>query len=279
MGDCDGGGKAGVPGGVVLGGAGGGGGGGFATDGKPGTGNGAGAAGLRTGDELIVTYEGIGNRTQNRAGGGGGGGQPTVGGPGGGGGAGGGSIELTAGGDVSVDAITVDGGAGGKSATTGGGGGAGGLVMVRAGGTLAISGEVSARGGVHGDGSSNVSLGGLGGDGAPGRVRWDAALGTMPQVPVGTRHRGPAFTLTTPIFRTPYAMISLNGTSNDRFNVYSIHAGMTHAGPQNVSINPDGTATFLETLQQGFTQLCITLEGGQQGTSEADKCVDVAFLP
>lgn len=85
--------------------------------------------------------------------------------------------------------------------------------------------------------------------------------------------------LTTPIFRTPYATIPLSGTPNDRFNVYSIHAGETRAGQQGASFSPDGTATIMQTLQQGYTHLCITLEGGQQGSPEADKCIDVAFLP
>jgi hypothetical protein len=256
--------------------AGAGGGGGFASDGMSGTGGSAGAGGARTGDELIVTYEGFASQPRNRAGGGGGGGNPLTLGTGGGGGAGGGSIELTARGDVSVGAISARGGLGGPGTAGGGGGGggAGGLVMLRAEGSLA-SGMISVLGG---NGNDN------GGTGSGGRVRWDVPNGTPPTLETGTgpsptRHRGPAFTLTTRIFRTPYAMISLVGTPNDRFHVYSTHAGVTSAGQQGVSMNPDGTAMFMQTLQQGFTSLCITLEGGQQGTSEADKCIDVAFLP
>lgn len=280
-GGCDSsiGGKGGSANGAVSVEAGGGGGGGFATEGVTGSGTVSGVGGSRTGDELIVTYDGYNGRSSNRAGGGGGGGKPLVGGNGGGGGAGGGSIELTAGGNVSVGPIAANGGGGAAGGSAGGGGGAGGVVMLRAGGSLSTSGAISVAGGLGGTSSAN------GGAGSDGRVRWDVPSGTQPMVPKGTVHRGPAFTLATRIFRTPNAMISLSGTPNDRFNVYSIHADVTmhvyvtSPGQQGVSFSPDGTAAFMQTLQQGFTHLCITLEGGKQGTPEADKCVDVAFLP
>lgn len=269
------GGKAGTSAtGLVAAGAGGGG--GFASDGTSGSGTSAGAGGSSTGDALIVTYEGFNGHPRNQAGGGGGGGNPVAAGTGGGGGAGGGSIELTAGGDISVGPISAKGGGGGAgtSGGGGGGGGAGGIVMLRADGALA-SGTISVLGG---KGNGN------GGTGSAGRVRWDVPNGTPPVVEAGTGpgptlHRGPAFTLTTRIFRTASATISLIGTPNDRFDVRLIHAGVTNGGPQGVSFSPDGTATFTQTLQQGLTHLCITLDGGEQGAPEADKCVDIAYLP
>jgi hypothetical protein len=283
-GGCDGtiGGKGGMNG-ALLGGAGGGGGGGFADNGASGTGNGAGAAGSRTGDELIVTYDGTGARTENRSAGGGGGGTPTLASAGGAGGGGGGSIELSAGGDIAIGGdISANGGNGATvGGSTGGGGGAGGLVMLRADGTLTASGSISVNGGAGGAASS-TSVGG-GGTGSHGRVRWDAAAGTAPAIALpatasGTLHRGPAFTLATRLFRAPVVKISMVGTPNDRFNVYTENGGKTSAGPQ-ISIGSDGTVVFDQTLQQGLSHLCVTLEGGQQGASEADKCVDVAFLP
>ncbi|HEX4420468.1 MAG TPA: hypothetical protein VH165_21280 [Kofleriaceae bacterium] len=281
-GGCDAtvGGKAGVSGGLV-GGAGGGGGGGFGTDGMGGTGNGAGAPGSRTGDELITTYDGYNSLTPNRAGGGGGGGTGVTGGNGGGG-AGGGSIELTAEGDVTTSAISVNGGAGqaapiGTTTMTGGGGGAGGLVMLRAGGTLTTTGAISVNGGAGGTGSS-----GAGGMGAPGRVRWDAAVGTGPAASNGTLHRGPAFVLDTRLFRAPVVRIALNGAASDHYDVYAINYGVNGAvnypGPQ-ITVGPDGKVSYLQTLQQGLSHLCVTIDSGKQGASEADTCVDVAFLP
>lgn len=276
-GGCDSliGGKAGADGGN-FGGAGGGGGGGFATAGTSGTGNGFGGGGSETGDPLIVTYDGAAGRSPNRAGGGGGGGRPTVAlDDGGGGGAGGGTIELTAGGDVSVGAISANGGNGlTVSAVTGGGGGAGGIVMLRADGSLTASGPISVNGGARGTG--NV---GDGGDGGNGRVRWDAPGGAAPVVSsVDTVHRGPAFKLATRVFRDQIARISVIGTANDGFNVYTTNAGTISAGAH-VLVGQTGMVTFSQALQQGHTQLCITLDGGQPRTSEADKCIDVAFLP
>ncbi len=267
------GGEAGRAGDVILT-AGGGGGGGFATDGDVGTGNGHGAGGSQTGDDQIVTYDGAAGRTQNRAGGGGGGGTAAGLASGGGGGASGGSIELTAGGNVSVGAISANGGSGHSvGLVTGGGGGAGGLVMVRAAGSLA-TGTISVKGGSHGTGGL-----GDGGNGANGRVRWDAAGGSAPAVSdAGSVHRGPAFTVATPVFRMPAAEITLVGTPNDNMNVYAINGEMTRGGPR-ISIGTGGTVKFVMALQQGLTHLCVTLDGGQQGADEADKCVDVAFLP
>lgn len=264
-----------------LGTSGGGGGGGFATDGMTGTGSIAGTGGSGTGDELIVTYDGFGGSSPNRAGGGGGGGgNATLNGKGGGGGAGAGSIELTAGGNLSVASLTADGGTGGAGNTVvantaaGGGGGAGGLVVLRAGGALATSGAVSVKGGAGGAGAGGN---GDGGPGSHGRVRWDAPTGAAPTVPNGTLHRGPSFKLDTQVFRTASPAITVLGTTNDRFDVYWSHAGMTYAG-SSYSIGAT-SATVTPMLRQGFNRLCITLAGGKQGAPEADKCVDVAFLP
>lgn len=277
-GGCDGligGGHGQAAGGLGLGNGGGGGGGGFASEGSPAGGAGAGIGGARTGDELIVTYDGAPGRAANRAGGGGGGGMGLLGTVGGGGG-GGGSIEVTAGGNVTVADIDVTGGAGlaGTASSGGGGGGAGGLVMLRAEGAL-VTGTLIAAGGAGGGSGS----GGSGGAGSAGRVRWDAQSNVAPTVPAGTRHRGPVFTVETRLFRTPKVTLTLVGTANDRFDVYTSHAALTMPGPQGVSFDAGGAATFALTLAQGATHVCLTLQGGQQGSSEADKCIDVAFLP
>jgi hypothetical protein len=259
----------------ALGNAGGGGGGGFATNGIPGGPPGGGAAGSQNGDELIAVYD------ANRSGGGGGGGKPTLGlGSGGGGGGGGGAIELTAGGDISVGAITANGGLGGAGAT-GGGGGAGGVIMLRAEGALTVGGAVSVNGG---DGGKSSGGNGAGGAGSPGRVRWDAQSGGVSAIATGTLHRGPAFLVPMRLFRDPVVNISLAGTPSDVLSVYAVNGGKTYLGTRTeagsqVTIGPDGSVTFHQLLEQGLSQLCVTVAGGKLGTSEGDKCIDVAFLP
>lgn len=264
----------------VLGSAGGGGGGGFVAAGAPGGGStNAGPGGARTGDALIVRYDGA---SPNLGGGGGGGGNPTLSALGGRGGASGGAIDLHADGDLRVQgAINVDGGVGtnggsGLATSAAGGGGAGGIAMLRAGGALTISDPVSAKGGAGGAGTGGH---GSGGAGADGRVRWDAPSGTAPITNAGTTRRGPAFTVANRLFREPEATITLIGTANDRFNVYYIHGDSIEPGPQGRSFGVNGTASFNITLPQGHNRLCITLEGGQQGSAESDKCIDIAFLP
>ncbi|HEY0994032.1 MAG TPA: hypothetical protein VGD80_43545, partial [Kofleriaceae bacterium] len=222
-----------------------------------------------------VTYLGFNGITENRPGGGGGGGPSLALVPGGGGASSGGSLELTAGGDLSVGTITADGGNGkGGNLAGGGGGGAGGLVMLRAGGALA-SGTVSVKGGNGGGGAAS------GGKGADGRVRWDAQTGSAPALAMDqtpTVHRGPAFMLGDPVFRVTDPRITVIGTTGDRFDVSVENHGMAVSGPS-VMIPSSGAAMFIPPLQQGLNHVCILLFGGKPTTSEAEKCIDVAFLP
>ncbi|HEU4730689.1 MAG TPA: hypothetical protein VFT22_22495 [Kofleriaceae bacterium] len=259
----------------LLSAAGGGGGGGFAEAGKSGSGQSAGAGGSPNGDELIAAY------SSNQAAGGGGGGATTLLGAGGVGGSGGGTVELSAAGDISVGAISANGGNGASSSSGGGGGGAGGVVMLRADGSLKVSAAPSVTGGMGASGGGNAN----GGNGSPGRVRWDAPSGVgITAIAAGTLHRGPAFTLTERLFRDSIVNISLRGTANDTLSVYAVNGGKTYNGTRTdvgdtVTIGPDGTLVFRQVLEQGLSHLCVTVAGGKLGTSEADKCVDVAFLP
>jgi hypothetical protein len=258
-------------------GIGGGGGGGFAENGVTGGGGGGGAGGTRTGDELIVTYGAFNGLTENRPGGGGGGGPSLALVAGGGGASSGGSLELTAGGNLSVGTINAKGGAGRNSSLAGGGGGgAGGLVMLRAGGML-TSGNIDANGGAGGSGAGS----GAGGKGSDGRVRWDAQTGDPPSLTTGgtpTLHRGPSFALTDPVFRITNPMIAVIGTAGDRFDVSVENHGMVATGAR-VTIPAGNTAMFSPPLQQGLNRVCILLLGGKPMTGEAEKCIDVAFLP
>lgn len=272
-------GGAGVNNGLLNGG--GGGGGGFVGAGSPGAGQGAGGAGAGNGDEQITTYDIRNGIRQNQAGGGGGGGPtlPLIGQviPGGGGGAGGGSIELTAGGDLTVGMVTANGGPGqAPGLAAGGGGGAGGLVMLRADGKLTASGTISVQGGAAGSGN----LFNDGGKGADGRVRWDAPAGSAPTVAAGTRtvHRGPSFLLTEQVFRITDPTIAVIGTPGDRFDVSVENEGTVYTGGR-TSIAGTGMGVFSPPVHQGLNHVCILLDGGTPKTSEAEKCVDVAFLP
>jgi hypothetical protein len=267
-------------------GGGGGGGGGFAVQGTAGSGQASGMGGSPTGDERIATYDGFSGLSPNRPGGGGGGG-PTVsilarrGGvafsllPGGGGAASGGSIELTADGNIKVGVITANGGTGQTSALAGGGGGgAGGLVMLRTGGTLTTTGAISVEGGPGGN--SN------GGAGAGGRVRWDAQAGS-PAVAgtdksTRTVHRGPSVMLPTQIFRTTTPSITVLGTARDQFDVTIANEGTVYTDGV-FTIGDAGTGPVTLRLQQGLNHVCLTIKGAKLGASEADTCVDVAFLP
>jgi len=44
-------------------------------------------------------------------------------------------------------------------------------------------------------------------------------------------------------------------------------------------IAANGMGVFGPPLHQGLNHVCILLQGGKPRTSEAEKCVDVAFLP
>ena len=91
-------------------------------------------------------------------------------------------------------------------------------------------------------------------------------------------HRGPSFVLSDPVFRITDPMIAVVGTTSDRFDVSVENHGMVVSGPR-VMLGSGGMSTFSPPLQQGLNHVCILLFGGQPMTSEAEKCIDVAFLP
>ena len=92
-------------------------------------------------------------------------------------------------------------------------------------------------------------------------------------------HRGSSFVpLASVVVREPRPMVTLVGTTNDMFQIYVVdHEGIQHLG--NFGTFSDGMSTFGVTLTPGYNRVCITLQGGQRGTSEADRCTEVAFLP
>ncbi len=267
------GGQPGGPGGcpsVSGGGAtgGGGGGGGFSSDGSPGAGANNGAAGAEAGDALISSW------AMNVGGGGGGGGGGL--GNGGAGGASGGRIELTAGGNLSVGAITMNGrpGTAAQVLSLGGagGGGAGGAILVRAGGTLSV-GALSARGGAGGA-TPAAKAGGMGAD---GRIRYDAAsppaITSTPEA-----HRGFSIApLTPPITRTKMQAVTVSGTPGDQFDVYVVNGGAsTKTGDQTLF---GASLQVMLALRIGHDQICVVPRGVAFATIEARTCTEIAYLP
>ena len=91
-------------------------------------------------------------------------------------------------------------------------------------------------------------------------------------------HRGPAFLLTTQVFRTTDPTMTVVGAAGDRFDVSAENEGMVYPGG-NMMIAGNGMGVFSPPLHQGLNHVCVLLDGGKPRTSEAEKCVDVAFLP
>ena len=94
----------------------------------------------------------------------------------------------------------------------------------------------------------------------------------------------PGLSLGIPVISSNGHWIALSVTAHvdTRFaqgNTIALDVKVTQELPPHLFVGQNGKLTFSQPLQQGFTQLCITLDGGGVHTSEADKCVDVAFLP
>jgi len=259
---------------LAVGGGGGGGGGAAAgSSGATGTalsgvGGAGGISGIKNGSDQLASLE---TNAACAGGAGGLGGTLVLTNAGGPGGAGGGTLALFAGGNIQTMSLSAKGGAGGPpsgSGGAGGGGGAGGNVLVHTDtGTLAI-GAIDVSGGA-------AAMPG-GGAGSTGRVRWDVAGADVPSSP---GHRGPAFEkVSTRVFTTQPPSLTLSGTSNDGFSVRVIDQdNVVHDGGHN-SFN-NGAAVITPALNPGYNRICITLDLGMQGHIEADKCIDVAFLP
>ena len=240
---------------------GGGGGAGFGKVGDPGTGAGNGGGGQPTGDDLLAG-------PKNAASGGGGGGAGGVIGlsPGGAGGGGGGYIELTAGGDVTCGKIDVTGGAGDVSGS-GGGGGAGGAIEIRSGHAIA-AGALTADGGAGGSGGSG------GGKGSVGRIRWDSPMTAAPTGAV----LGPSFVATTPLVVSTQSFDLIGGPTYT-FDVTITDSVSSRPDVQGTTFDSNGQASISPHLGKGWNRVCITMRPGTAGTAEADKCIDVAYLP
>ena len=237
-----------------------------ATAGTAGSGGFAGLAGLKSGDDTMVSL--AANAACAGGGGGKGGLLGSTGTPGSGGG-GGGTLALLAGGDLTSAAISVKGGNGvaGFGGGGGGGGGAGGNVLLRTDNGTLTTGAIDISAG---------SGGSSGGAGAVGRTRWDAPDGAAPS---GQARRGIAFgRMPSRVFTTSSPTFPVVGTSGDGFSFRVIdQSGASHDGGH-ASFNNDA-ATISPVLHAGANRVCVTIDGGARGSFEADRCVDVVFLP
>lgn len=260
------------------GGAGGGGGGFLVAGGTGGTGplGGAGAGGGGTvGDPWVSKY------SQNAGSGGGGGGSTLS--PGGVGGGGGGTIELTAPGDITVGAITANGGDTGSGAGDGGAG-TGGVVLVRAGNTLTMSTVAVTKG----------TASGTGGTSSDGRVRIDAAKGAYPTgatecvVPFSATcnlTKGPMFVDLPTRTTNQQQPIILRGTPDDATATLRVFdkAGNPVMGPIGSTYTPTfgttGQATVMATLKAGYNRVCVWVDDGGQSVAESVNCQEISYLP
>jgi hypothetical protein len=244
----------------------GGGGAGFVIAGMDGHSN-NGSGGAMVGDALISSY--LSNQ------GSGGGGAAAVG------GGGGGTIELTAGGTLTVHQISSNGASGTGGLLTGGGGGSGGVIVLRSGVMATIGGVLSVAPGTGGTGT--LALGaGNGGDGRDGRIRFDAPVITGSGSSNAAAHRGAMFDPTAPaIVHTPTPTVTVIGSMTDMFDMYVTSPTLQGASaPLTINFGA-GTMVTTQTpqLTRGLHQVCVVPMGSNIGIPESRNCIEVAYLP
>ncbi len=263
---------------AIAGGTGGGGGGGKSSGGGGGYGS-VGAGGVAGG--AVTGDDGLRDLAIDRSSGGGGGvGGVGVASAGGGvGGAGGGTLELTAGGDITVGDLTAIGGDGTPTAAAsnagGGGGGSGGTVLLRARHTLTFT-SVLATGGLAGGGGSVASSAG-----GNGRVRVDVPTLALDSTPAA--YRGPTLALgTSLIVRTARPTLAVVGAKSRSFDYFFTNADGAQAGTPQL-IGPTGmqnlTLPIDKPLARGINHFCLLVDGATAASPpEAMNCSDLVYL-
>ena len=248
-----------------LGVGGGGGGAGFVVAGTAGTGDGAGdgLGGVATGDPWLSSYV-----TNQPSGGGGGQSLTTAGGLGG---AGGGTIELSASGNISVAAITATGGnsTAGTAPAGAGGAGAGGVILLRTGGTISTGALAVATGTTIGNGGASSN----------GRIRIDAAAGTVQGgVTVGPMFSGAL------VVATEYPVVSLRGTPGDQTSTLLVidrNGNLVDNGHlYHPMFDTSGVAHLTPVLKVGFNHICVLVAGNTDPSiAEGTNCIDLGYAP
>lgn len=188
------------------------------------------------------------------------------------GGAGGGSIELTAGGSLSVGGIAAQGARGGTNA----GGGAGGTIVVRAGRTITLNGNLDISGG---------AANGLGGAGSMGRVRINTpeAVQGNGTVSAGgasqSGYIGLAFDPAAPYVTTmAQPKLPIHGATGKQYTLITRDAENNITDMQPGTLGAD-TANVSPHLSPGLNRVCLVEPGGDLGHDEGVTCIDIAYMP
>jgi hypothetical protein len=245
--------------------------------------SGNGGGGAMSGDaNLVQLYNYSAGQAGNRGNGGGGGGGATLGTAGLGGG-GGGTIELQAGGTITINsngAVRAQGGAGtkGSGVTPGGDGGAGsgGAILIRS--QTAITGTptnwISAPPGANPSGSK-------GGVASVGRIRVDAPSGTVASMannPVAVQ--GPSWAAggsgAPLIVRAPMASVPLLGKSGATYGIV-----VDSSGQSAVTLTATTMKDVTVPVTVGHNAVCAVADAvsTSSGNPEALECIDVVYVP
>jgi hypothetical protein len=188
-------------------------------------------------------------------------------------GGGGGIVELTAGGDVTLGAgASANGGSGAGGGGGDGGGGAGGVVLIRSGATLAITGTVTTTKGSGGTG------GAAGGDGSIGRIRVDAAKGSIPS----GSYSAPVFVDPAATTTDQMTMVMVRGFAGDQTATLTVFdsQGMVVGSPVPIAFGEGDTLMQQVFLKAGYNRICAIVKNGNLSSNpEAGNCSEIAFLP
>ena len=265
------------------------GGGGAGGSGTPASGGGGGNCAVMTSNDGAGANGGAGGDTScseplvplglagNHGNGGGGGGSASSEARGGGGGGGGGVVELTAPLIVLNASVTTNGGLGGPgecvdstNAGGSGGGGSGGPIIVRGRQISAAQAEpLEARGGKRGESCI------FGGSGSRGRIRVDAADGTLPDMLVastaGFTWRGPMLAPETP--RVVNDELLFARVVGDPTITYQVRVDTGTSAEEVV-----GGGLAMVTLQSGLNTVCAMVIDVDPTLPEAKNCLTVAFV-
>jgi len=249
--------------------------------------NGSGATGGAMAGDPFLAKLGNSAADESRGNGGGAGGSGGVGNAGAGG-AGGGTIELSAGGTLRIEAdILANGGSGAPGtgllacATAGGqgGGGSGGALLLRAAGGLTVVGSrtLSSQGGAAGAPGSCTNIGG---SGSNGRIRIDAPAATITGLTATPpARRGPMWAASTPLMVTSQSQtFTLIGAPSQQYFVVIADMGTMMSFTTDVS----GMASVqVPNLPLGHSRICALVPGATfNANTEGQNCRTVlVFAP
>jgi hypothetical protein len=228
-------------------------GGGFGEAGGPASGLFPVAPGIASGDDLITRYSTNGS--------GGGGGATSVG------GGGGGTLELTAGGTLTVGKVSANGGGGGGS----GGGGSGGAIVLRSAGAANLKGDITASGGAGAGGS---------GSGGRGRLRYDLPARTGTGAMTAVKRAGVAFDIDNPLITTDaqqrVRLISEAASTTWTVSILNARGDTSSSLPLTFG---SAAASISPILTFGYNRLCVTPPNSDPTILESTNCIDIAYVP